>query len=292
MLRPHSLICLCLLSVAVAISSGCNSMAARAGNNKGVAYFNRGEYAEAREEFRRAVADTPQNPDYVSNFATASKRLGDIDQARQSYRQALRLDPSHQPTYHGLASLYLETGRADLATSLIQGWVETQPYEPKAHIQMAWLQREMGNHAAAEESLHAALKLNPNHPVAQAQLGQIYQDSGRSQEALAMYQSSLMSDWSQPEVHARVTQLNPQPMERERIPQTAYTAQPMMARQAPTFPLTQAAHVWEAPPGQPGPTLAGPMLPSPGLQQAAAIIPAEPHLLPETAQRPPQVEAH
>ena len=66
-----------LAIVGFAALAGCNPMAAWTNNQTGKAYYRAGRFAEAREEFRRATADSPRNPDFVHNYATASRRVGD-----------------------------------------------------------------------------------------------------------------------------------------------------------------------------------------------------------------------
>ena len=179
-------VCPYLLIVAgVLMLAGCNPMAAWTNNQSGKAFYRAGRYAEAREEFRRATADSPRNPDYYHNYATASRQAGDPIAAENAYRQALMLDPAHQPSYHGLAVTYLNTGRSAEAHSLLSNWVATQPYSEKPYIEMAWLQQEMGDLTGAERSLAQALQIRPNHPLAMANLGQVYEQTGRSQLALA-----------------------------------------------------------------------------------------------------------
>lgn len=197
-----------LLAIAgCALLAGCNPMAAYTNNQTGKALYRAGRYAEARDEFRRAAADSPRNPDYVHNFATASRRSGDVVSAEQAYKTALSLDPAHQPSYHGLAVTLKDTGRTAEAHSLLSSWVATQPYSEKPHIEMAWLQREMGDHTGAERSLAQALQIRPGHPLALANLGQIYEETGRPQLAVAAYQRSLASDWNQAPVTSRLARL-------------------------------------------------------------------------------------
>ncbi len=200
---PPRLLAICLLVVI----AGCNPMAAWTNNQSGKAFYRAGRYAEAREEFRRATADSPRNPDYIHNYATASRQAGDPISAEQAYRQALMLDPSHQPSYHGLAVTYLETGRSAEAHSLLSNWVATQPYSERPHIEMAWLQQEMGDLTGAERSLAQALQIRPNHPLAMANLGNLYERTGRTQLALAAYQRSLTADWNQPQVAGRIARI-------------------------------------------------------------------------------------
>ncbi|MBA3311992.1 MAG: tetratricopeptide repeat protein [Planctomycetota bacterium] len=197
-----------LLAIAgFAALAGCNPMAAWTNNQTGKALYRAGRYADAREEFRRATADAPRNPNYIHNYATASRRSGDPLAAEQAYRTALHLDPAHQPSYHGLAVTLKDTGRSAEAHSLISSWVATQPYSEKPHIEMAWLQREMGDHTGAERSLAEALRIRPGHPLALANLGQIYEETGRPQLAVAAYQRSLASDWNQTPVTSRLARL-------------------------------------------------------------------------------------
>ena len=288
----NTIIRLSLLLTLTCVLTGCNTMASRSHNSNGIAYFEQGEYNLAAQEFKRAVADKPDNASHTSNYATAMKKMGNVEQAEASYKHALQIDPSHQPSYHGLASTYMETGRPQMATALLQGWVETQPYNPGAHVEMAWVHRETGNYTGAEHELQSALKINPNHPVALAQLGQIYQDTGRQSEALAMYQSSLVSNWSQPEVHNRVAQLNPNPAFHSSTPTTAYQAQsnlmtasamPTMVQQGPVLaqPMTGAPMISSAPIPDPSFIEPQPLVESPAPAESTEI-----------ATEIPEVEAH
>ncbi|MDA0831662.1 MAG: tetratricopeptide repeat protein [Planctomycetota bacterium] len=176
-------------------------------NQSGTAYFERGQYAWARGDFERAVADQPDNADYIHNLAAAMKKQGDLVGAEQTYRRALTIDPSHQPSYHSLAQLYIESGRQGEALALAQEWADIEPYKAEPFVELAFVQRELGDTAGSEQSLRSALQANPRHPKALAHLGQVYQDSGRTDQAAALYQHSLAQQWYQPEVQSRLVTL-------------------------------------------------------------------------------------
>lgn len=192
------------LSASVLCFSGCYNMNGYMLNASGMNLYDQGNYALAAQDFQTAVANNPQNPDYVSNLAKARMKLGDGTGAEQLFRQALTTNPGHQPSYHGLSELMLAQGRSQEATQMLQTWAATQPYVAESHIEMAWLQKELGQPDAAAQSLQAALQANPNHPTALAHLGQFYHDNGQPQQAVSMYQRSLQADWDQPHVHNRL----------------------------------------------------------------------------------------
>ena len=193
-------ICLGLL----VLSTGCRASNGWMMNNTGMRHYQKGNYAAARQEFARAVADDPYHPDYRHNLAMAMHRQGDLPGAERVLRHNLSLDPMHQPTYHALAQSLMQQQRTGEAQSLLAEWTETQPYATQSHVEMAWLQRELGNTAASEQSLRQALQVEPNNPVALSHLGQVYHETGRSDQAAAYYQRSLTSRWNQPEVQSRM----------------------------------------------------------------------------------------
>lgn len=196
-----------IFSLGTLTISGCNSMHGVASNEMGNGYYQRGDYANARAAFSRAIADNPGNPDYVHNLAVVMEKEGNLAGAEQTYRNALRVDPSHQPSHHGLAELMISQGRQQEAVQHVTAWRDTQPYIAESHLEMAWLMQQSGDLSGAEQSLKAAANVDPNHPKVLAHLGQVYQQTGRTEEALAMYQQSMNSEWYQPQVQSRIASI-------------------------------------------------------------------------------------
>ncbi len=189
------------------LMSGCCCTNGWLMNNSGMGYYQKGNYSMARQEFQRAVMDTPRNADHRHNLAMAMQKQGEMPLAEQVLRHNLSVNPMHQPTYHALAQLLVSQQRTAEADQLLTGWRETQPYVPEAYIEQAWFQRETGNRLAAEQTLRQALQVKPNHPVVLAHLGQLYQENGQADQAAAFYQRSLASRWNQPAVHSRLSTL-------------------------------------------------------------------------------------
>lgn len=202
-LRAHFLASL----IPLLLGAGCNSFQGNLNNQSGMRHFQSGDFTAAKDEFQRAVADQPQNADYLHNLASALRREGQLEDAERTYQRALAANRSHQPSYHGLAALYREQGRSAEARGLLAGWQGEQPYTPEPYIELAWLEKEQGNLAGAERYLGQALRIRPNDHVAAAQLGQIYEELNQPERAYALYKRSLYTRWYQPEVEARLTRL-------------------------------------------------------------------------------------
>ena len=254
--------------------TGCSLMTSHVMNESGIANYNQGNYAKARDEFQKAVADNPQNADFISNLAAAMRKQGDAPNAEWTYKHALNIDPTHQPSYHGLAEMLVDQNRHAEANELLTAWANTQPNEASAHVEVAWLQRELGNHAGAETSLRRALTTDPNHPVALAHLGQLYQELGQPTQAVALYQRSLRSDWQQPQVKSRLATL-----QKNSTPGLPATAMAM----APPQQAMMAARVSPY-----GPQWKNAMAPGPMIAQQPIYLPQTASLPTYQAARQPQ----
>ena len=62
--------------------------------NLGLVYRQQGKHAEAVAELERAVAASPQQPQYAAQLGLAYRYTGQFTKARAAYERALELDPS------------------------------------------------------------------------------------------------------------------------------------------------------------------------------------------------------
>ena len=186
---------------------GCGSMSASMMNASGRGYYDSGNFAAARQEFARAVADDPENAHYAYNLARSLQGEGQHQAAEHQFRRAIALDPRHQPAYHHLASLMTDQGRSGEAMQILQHWAGSQPFVAESHLEVAALSNRLGDYTTAEQSLQQALQVKPGHPKALAHLGDVYQKTGRAQEAVSAYAQSLKMDPSQVALQSRIASL-------------------------------------------------------------------------------------
>ncbi len=227
---------------------GCSATSGVVYNNSGKGYYQRGQFALARDEFNRAVIDDPANPDYRHNLALAMIKTGDPAGAEQVLRQNLnQVSAMHQPSYHTLSRLLVEQQRQGEAKQLVQSWSDTQPYLAQSHIELASINRELGNPVGAEQNLRQALQIDPHNSSALANLGQLYEDRGQANQAATMYQRSLASRWAQPQVQSRLMSLNTRggasrSMSRSALMQNPVYVQPTTFASAPAPTPASASH--------------------------------------------------
>ena len=207
---PARLAAAVLFAVGAVGLTGCHRLAGHAANERGKQQYARGNFAAAREEFRRAALDDPAEPDFRHNLAAAAAKApvpGGTAAVEKLYRDALALDPDHQPTVHKLAELYLATGRPHAAAQLAEQWAAARPGDVRPHLELAAVRRRVGDAAGAERSLMAALAVAPNDAAALAKLGELYEETGRPNAARDLYAEALDEDWNQPAVAERLGRL-------------------------------------------------------------------------------------
>jgi Flp pilus assembly protein TadD len=111
-----------LLSVdAEAASSKDDDSSSSASNNKnfdrGQQAFRNGDWQEAVDYFKKAVADDAKNAEAYNLMGYSYRRMGDADPAFNAYAKALDLDPKHRGAHEYLGETYLLVGDAEKANA-------------------------------------------------------------------------------------------------------------------------------------------------------------------------------
>jgi Flp pilus assembly protein TadD len=196
------------------VSSGCSNIASQAANVEGVRLYQQGNYQQASDRFQQAIAQDPRSPEGYYNLAASLHKTGslynrppDLQQAENLYNQCLERDPNHTECYRGLAVLLNETGRQPEAFKLLNHWSSAAPKSPEPKIELARLLEEVGQSEQAKAQLVDALTIDPHNARALSALGRLRDQSGDHVQALSNYQRSLQLNRFQPEVAARVAQL-------------------------------------------------------------------------------------
>jgi tetratricopeptide (TPR) repeat protein len=205
---------LAALALYLAAATGCSSIQSQAANVEGVRLYQQGNYQQASDRFQQAIAQNPKSPEGYYNLAASLHKTGtlynrpsDLQQAENLYNQCLERDPNHTECYRGLAVLLNETGRQQEAFKLLNHWSNANPKSADPKIEVARLLEESGQQEQAKEQLVNALTIDPHNSRALTALGRLRDQQGDHMQALANYQRSLASNRFQPEVAARVAQL-------------------------------------------------------------------------------------
>lgn len=203
-----------IVVILFATATGCSNMASQASNVEGVRLYQQGNYQQASDRFQHAIAQDPNSPEGYYNLAAALHKTGtlynrpaDLQQAENFYNQCLERDPNHTECYRGLAVLLTETNRQPEAFRLLSNWATKSPDSPDPKIELARLYEEGGQGEQAKAQLVDALTVDPHNARALTALGRLRDQSGNYAQALANYQRSLEANRFQPDVAARVAQL-------------------------------------------------------------------------------------
>ncbi len=202
------------LVVSCVAASGCSSIQSQAANVEGVRLYQQGNYQQASDRFQQAIAENPRSPEGYYNLAASLHKTGtlynrpsDLQQAENLYNQCLERDPNHTECYRGLAVLLNETGRQKEAFNLLNHWASANPKSADPKVELARLLEESGQPDQAKAQLVDALTIDPHNARALTALGRLRDQQGDHAQALANYQRSLHENRFQPEVAARVAQL-------------------------------------------------------------------------------------
>jgi tetratricopeptide (TPR) repeat protein len=150
------------------------------------------DFARARHEAERLVADGPDVPEHHFLAAIVADRDGRADDARAAYRHAIGIAPDGYPeAWLNLGVLEKEAGNAAGALAAYEKALALRPGYAAAWHNIAKLHASAGRAAEAESAWARALALDPRYAQAWLALGQLRSEARRYPEAIDAFRKAL-----------------------------------------------------------------------------------------------------
>ncbi|HEX4145239.1 MAG TPA: tetratricopeptide repeat protein [Pirellulales bacterium] len=163
-------------------------------NNLGSVYARQQRFAEAIDQFRRAVAIEPKSFRAHANLGMALAQTNQLAEASEHIRLALNLNPLDLNSHCGLAHLLLLEGKLDAARAEFQRAVEIDPRNIPARDDLAHTLIDLGRFEESIPHLQAALALDPKRVSVHINLGRALAARGQVDEARSHYLRALELD--------------------------------------------------------------------------------------------------
>jgi protein O-mannosyl-transferase len=160
-------------------------------NNLGLALANRGAFAEAINEFRKAVEIDPAFVEAHTNLGIFLAQGGSSEEAVSHLRQALTIDPTFASAQNTLGNILADRGESDKAVEHFRKALQSNPKSAMTYYNLGRVLAKRGDLEGAIECYRKALELNPLDPDVHNNLGLVFQSQGKSQEAAAHFNDAL-----------------------------------------------------------------------------------------------------
>ncbi|KJH46149.1 tetratricopeptide repeat protein [Dictyocaulus viviparus] len=168
-----------------------NNQCAEAYSNLGNVFKERGELAEALENYKYAVRLKPDFIDGYINLAAALVAGGDLDQAVAAYLSALNYNPELYCVRSDLGNLLKAMGRLEDAKICYLKAIETQPQFAVAWSNLGCVFNAQGEIWLAIHHFEKAVQLDPNFLDAYINLGNVFKEARIFDRAVAAYLRAL-----------------------------------------------------------------------------------------------------
>lgn len=131
------------------------------------------QFAPAYQLLTQAIAQDPQEVEWVYELATVAEKMGKFEEMEQLLRRVIATKPDYHPAYNALGySLADRNLRLPEARKLIQKALEFAPEDPFIIDSLGWVEFRSGNSAEALRLLQGAFNTRPDPEIA-AHLGEV-----------------------------------------------------------------------------------------------------------------------
>lgn len=173
----------------------------------GRALLERGQYAQAVEELRRAVALDPEASYAHNAIGLAFWKQNMFDQAIPQLQQALSITPQWNYPRNTLALIYLEQRRFNDCEETFATSILTNPEDSTAYHGLAQLYLLQGRPQDAETQLRRAIEFNPGNAYAYETYGKLYQARRDFTQAEGAFRLAIRLEPAEPSFRVSLNEL-------------------------------------------------------------------------------------
>jgi tetratricopeptide (TPR) repeat protein len=148
------------------------------------AYHRMGRNDEAVEEYGRAIAINPGDPNAYIGRGDALAALGRDESALADYNEAVRLGPGFSRAYSSRGELLAELGREEAALADFDWALQVEPGFARGYRLRGGLLSRRGENDRALADLDTAIRLNPDNPGGYKDRGGVLVRMGQHRRAI------------------------------------------------------------------------------------------------------------
>jgi Tfp pilus assembly protein PilF/peroxiredoxin len=171
---------------------------ADANNSLGALISQNGDVPGGIQRFRAALAAKPQFPDAMNNLGYALFQTGDQAQARELYEKALALQPEFPEALNNLGIFYGTQRDLERAQDYFQQAVNQRSTYGEAANNLALVLAARGDTQKAIDVLQHLLQANPGFEMGYVTLCRIYLKTGQRQEGTQVLERLLQRNPTHP----------------------------------------------------------------------------------------------
>lgn len=169
----------------------------------GMAYLREGRATQALQEFAKAEALTPDDPEILNASALAYWRCRELKKAEAQFRRATALKPDYSEAWNNLGALFLSEARYEAAIPPLEEALKNVFYDTRerALTNLGWALFKSGRTQEGEKRLREAVELEPSFPLAQKELGAVLQFRDEHREAVVHLDEAAKTNPDDAETH-------------------------------------------------------------------------------------------
>jgi tetratricopeptide (TPR) repeat protein len=173
-------------------------------------YFEMARYADAIEQYRKALDGAPENPTVLYNLAAALVKTGDDFAAAEYFKRAVSIDKFGEIAYRAASSLgiiYTEKGDLELAEKYLKQAVSIRPNNPVNRYNLGVVYLKEGKDEEALKEFSIAEEYSAQEEKMLENLGDMYGKLGRYEKSVNIYEKILKSNNRNVRILARIGEI-------------------------------------------------------------------------------------